>query len=414
MTAGRNLTEQDYELLSAYIDGVLTDSERSALDIRLQDDLELRRELATLQQTVSLIKQMSSLQAPRDFRLDANMVEVKPQRWLVIFPTTAAFSALSAVAAMLLLIVGGVLLFAQSGMSASAPMLMQDTTGAVAVAATSVLQSSTILTETSPSIAATGDSDLALTSVAVEPAQDEGLTASTIPGEARQQPTETNLILPATALATDAELSTFAQEAQEQVDDATLEEAQDEAEATEPQADTLLMPEVSEDSSAQMQYAPVPANTTLESYAAESPPNDGMGGGSLPDGTDFAGSDLEMQSSAAEGEIPAPAVANIPTLPTEPREREMTAEGDTSQAELTFAPTALPAATLTPLPTSTVTASATPTSAATLVAAVPTRTFGTFSQPSANDEALLPVVIIFAGFGLMVIALGTTLARRRS
>lgn len=402
MTAGRNLTEHDYELLSAYIDGVLTDSERSALDTRLQSDPELRRELATLQQTVNLIKQMPSLQAPRDFRLDASIVEVKPKRWLAIFPTTAAFSALSAVAASLLLVVGGVLLFAQFSMSASAPLPSQNITGAVAVAPTSEIEASKILTETSSSIAATGDSDLAVTSPAVEPAQEEGLIASTIPGEARQQATET-------------ELSTFAQTTQVQLDDAAGEEAQDEAEASEPPVDTLLMPEVSEDSGAQMQYAPVPSNSVPESYAVESPPADGMGGGGLPNETDFAGNDLELQSSAAEAEVPAPAVANAPTLPTETREREMTAEGDTSQAELAFAPTALPAATSTAMPTSTVTdRPVTSTPAATLVAAVPTRTFGTFSQPSPNDEALLPVVIIFAGFGLMVIALGTTLARWRS
>jgi anti-sigma factor RsiW len=43
MSAEPNLTDQDYELLSAYIDGMLTDGERIALESRLQHETTLRR-----------------------------------------------------------------------------------------------------------------------------------------------------------------------------------------------------------------------------------------------------------------------------------------------------------------------------------------------------------------------------------
>ena len=38
------LTDLDYERLSAYIDGAITDSERIAFELRLQAEPELRRD----------------------------------------------------------------------------------------------------------------------------------------------------------------------------------------------------------------------------------------------------------------------------------------------------------------------------------------------------------------------------------
>jgi hypothetical protein len=102
----RPLTDHDYELISAYLDGALSDSERSALETRLQNEPVLRRELEALRQTVALVQQLPPLKAPRNFTLDTRMI--RPAR-LLIFPTTAAFSALSAAAAVLLLLLAGFL-----------------------------------------------------------------------------------------------------------------------------------------------------------------------------------------------------------------------------------------------------------------------------------------------------------------
>jgi hypothetical protein len=113
------LTDHDYELLSAYLDGALSDSERSTLEARLQAEPDLRRELETLRQTVMLVKGLPTLKAPRNFILDAHQSR---QQRLLIFPTTAMFSALSAAAAVFLLVLGATFLLVQNQLSAPAPL----------------------------------------------------------------------------------------------------------------------------------------------------------------------------------------------------------------------------------------------------------------------------------------------------
>src|SRR5689334_15787630 len=103
MSAERNFTDQDYELLSAYLDGALAEAERAALETRLQNDDGLRQELATLQQTVNFVRGLPPLKAPRNFTLTSSMVRPRSTRWL-IFPTSAAFSAISAAAATVLIL----------------------------------------------------------------------------------------------------------------------------------------------------------------------------------------------------------------------------------------------------------------------------------------------------------------------
>jgi anti-sigma factor RsiW len=121
MSAEPNLTDQDYELLSAYIDGMLTDGERIALESRLQHETTLRRELNGLRQTVNLVNQLPRRNAPRDFTLSPEMARrirrssqgrtprnVIPLPWL---------SALSAVAAAFLVVMGVSLLISTNNVS---------------------------------------------------------------------------------------------------------------------------------------------------------------------------------------------------------------------------------------------------------------------------------------------------------
>ena len=98
------MTDQDYELLSAYIDGMLTTGERTRLEARLQTEPELQRELNALRETIALVKALPALTAPRNFTLTAEMVQ--PLK-VVRFPL---LSALSAVAAMILILAGVLLL----------------------------------------------------------------------------------------------------------------------------------------------------------------------------------------------------------------------------------------------------------------------------------------------------------------
>lgn len=102
-----SLNETDYELLSAYIDEMLEDDERSALEARLQREPDLRQALTALRQTVALVKGLPALRAPRDFTLTAEMVGQtvsKPQPRIIFMPL------LSAAAAVMLMVVGVVLL----------------------------------------------------------------------------------------------------------------------------------------------------------------------------------------------------------------------------------------------------------------------------------------------------------------
>lgn len=64
------MTEQDFELLSAYIDNALTPEERAALESRLLTDAALRAELEALQRTVTMIRALPELRAPRNYTLD--------------------------------------------------------------------------------------------------------------------------------------------------------------------------------------------------------------------------------------------------------------------------------------------------------------------------------------------------------
>lgn len=118
------INDHDYELLSAYLDGVLTTAERSALDARLQAEPELRRELESLRGTVNMIRALPPIKAPRDYTLDER--QIRPAR-LWIFPSSAAFSAISAAAATLLVVLGLMTLLSsnapKSAQSAGAPQL---------------------------------------------------------------------------------------------------------------------------------------------------------------------------------------------------------------------------------------------------------------------------------------------------
>lgn len=112
------LNEQDYELLSAYLDGMLAEDERAALETRLDAEPMLRGELRALRQTVVLLNGLPVLKAPRNFTLTPEMVGQSPTR--ISEPTrpistrrpeTISFPlmALLSTAASVMLILAGVL-----------------------------------------------------------------------------------------------------------------------------------------------------------------------------------------------------------------------------------------------------------------------------------------------------------------
>lgn len=136
MSAERNLTDNDYELLSAYIDEMLEEEERRLLETRLEIEPGLRRELAALRRTVLLVQHLPELKAPRSFTLTADMVGAVPSlpasspresKRLIVFP---ALSVLSAAAAMVMMVMGISMLLSTSNEDAtlarSAPGAMVD------------------------------------------------------------------------------------------------------------------------------------------------------------------------------------------------------------------------------------------------------------------------------------------------
>ena len=121
MSAERNLSPQDYELLSAYIDGELSDAEQQALQGRLSNDPLLQRELDSLQATVNLIHLIPEMTAPRDFTLTLDMVA--PKNVVQLHPRRAPRNAyLSLVASVTLMLFGALFMFSeisQESMTAS-------------------------------------------------------------------------------------------------------------------------------------------------------------------------------------------------------------------------------------------------------------------------------------------------------
>ncbi len=106
------LSDQDAEILSAYIDNALSPSERAALEQRLKTEAGLRQELADLQRMVSALNAMPTLKAPRDFRLTPEQVG----QTRIIRGGFNRFIGLGSAAAVFLLVIGaGVLLSNRPG-----------------------------------------------------------------------------------------------------------------------------------------------------------------------------------------------------------------------------------------------------------------------------------------------------------
>jgi len=168
MSAEPNLNETDYELLSAYIDEMLTAEERSALETRLQNEPTLRRELTALRQTVVLVQQLPTLKAPRNFTLTPEMVESNPSAAtlpasqpragrIIPFP---AVSVLSAVASVALVVFGVAILLGGSDETSDVPQETADqstteiTTNAVPQGGVSIAGAPTLTNEAQLNMAA--------------------------------------------------------------------------------------------------------------------------------------------------------------------------------------------------------------------------------------------------------------------
>jgi anti-sigma factor RsiW len=391
MSAERNFTDQDYELLSAYLDGALAEAERSALETRLQSDDRLRQELAALQQTVNLVRGLPPLKAPRNFTLTPSMVRPRSTRWL-IFPTSAAFSAISAAAATVLILLGAGILLLQSN-SAGAP-----TSGAHFVAEErSTSQIASLPTEIPPVSEKTAERDqrtadettAAVTSVSVPPSP--------------------------TAIANGAALPENSAASELQPPQVTNEE-QAAPVTSDGTGYTTQLGSSQGGETGQGQVAQAPADSTLLYAATLAPPSvqplaPGVADMAAETGTSTLG-DSNAQSNT-------PAEITLDLLQMTATEAQFGADNQDAFALLTatmpiveqFAasPSGTPMPSPTLRPTVTATASPTPAPSAT---PFPTQTLPASSPPSVPNDLLIGGTLII-GILLLAIAVITTIIRRR-
>jgi hypothetical protein len=90
-----NISNRDWELLSAYIDGQLSSGKREQLEARIQTTPELRAALEDLTQTRALVRSLPCLKAPHSFRLTPEMVgRSQPRRLYPFFQFASALTSL--------------------------------------------------------------------------------------------------------------------------------------------------------------------------------------------------------------------------------------------------------------------------------------------------------------------------------
>ena len=123
MASQQQLTDQDYELLSAYVDGELSNVARTDLDRRLESDAKLHSELVSLQQTATLLRELPESPVPREFTINEQL--------LAEYSTSPAPKLLriklhhfSLVASFLLIVIGAYLLVDELSVSESSTTAM--------------------------------------------------------------------------------------------------------------------------------------------------------------------------------------------------------------------------------------------------------------------------------------------------
>jgi hypothetical protein len=354
------LTDLDYDLLSAYIDDALTESERTALESRLQSEPELRGELDELRATVTLLNNLPTLKAPRDFTLDARYA----RRSSTFFFTSAAFTALSSAAAIILFALGAYLFIGRSG--SQAPVASTSQEAQFAFLATSTTATTLDKAAATGSPEALLQNEIAITETTVSTfggiAANDALVNPTLTAESSLLPAQPPLVEPNIAQPPD-----------------TL--------AINP----TLMPTAGFLTGSQQRTEDATETAFYDQYTAPSSAAGAVGAvaPSPMDQADGTGGEANA-SSAFAATLPPVTATTLPTATVLP----------TNTASPTL--TSTPSATLTdtPLPTDTVTPAATDSRKA--------------SQPPESAPDFLPLIVVVLGVVFLIIAVITTVIRRRN
>jgi len=111
MSAEYQLTDGDYELISAYIDDALTAAERAEFEARLQSDDLLASELDAVRRTVVAVRDLPVLKAPRNFTVTPQMIGQLPANITPLSSSRRRTPWMYGAAAAVLVLVVGVGLF---------------------------------------------------------------------------------------------------------------------------------------------------------------------------------------------------------------------------------------------------------------------------------------------------------------
>ncbi|MBA4384507.1 MAG: hypothetical protein C0410_07205 [Anaerolinea sp.] len=115
------LTQKDWLLISAFLDGRLSDVENTALKTRLDSDADFKSAFHEIQYTRRLLRSLPPKRAPRNFTLSAEYAKKRSLKW-GLNRFFGWVSAASAVAVMAIFAWSNLFVF-QAKMAAPAPML---------------------------------------------------------------------------------------------------------------------------------------------------------------------------------------------------------------------------------------------------------------------------------------------------
>lgn len=103
----QQLSNNDWQLLSEYLDGQISPRDKASLEKRLQTQVELREGLEELRQTRMILRSATKQRVPRNFTLTPNMVEkARPKPWLRFVPVLNFASAAAALALVVVMVYG--------------------------------------------------------------------------------------------------------------------------------------------------------------------------------------------------------------------------------------------------------------------------------------------------------------------
>lgn len=163
MAANIPPTEQDYELLSAYLDNQLSAADRTQLERRLAAEPALRAVLNDLQRTVDVLKFTPQLALPRNFTLDVARYR-RPTPWWARYRTMQLVGALGTAASIILILLG-VTLFSTN--LATAPLPAASNAGRNAQTSNSIAAAPTGTATALPTLAAANKSVVPTTTFVV-------------------------------------------------------------------------------------------------------------------------------------------------------------------------------------------------------------------------------------------------------